>query len=227
MKRLLALALDLIYPRRAVCMGCGSLLGCDRDDLCEDCHEVLARNWVGVRGVEKSLHIDGAAFAYLYRGPAGGLVRNLKYRGVRLLAAAMGRDLARAVEGLHLGENVLVVAVPMHPRRLKKRGFNHARLLAEETARRLGLSCAEALYRTRNARQQARLSSQERRENLRGAFAVHPEDAHLVSGRDVLLVDDVLTTGATAAACAQALRNAGARRVYFAAYAYGERKQHG
>ena len=81
--------------------------------------------------------------------------------------------------------------------------------------------------RTRNAPQQARLSHEERRHNLKDGFAVRPECAAVVRGAEVLLVDDVFTTGATATACAQALKRAGADKVYFAAYAYGERKKHG
>ena len=219
--------LDLIYPRRATCMACGSMLGCDLNDVCDDCREKLTKNWVGVRPVEKSLQIDGAAFAYRYAGPAGALVRSLKYGGVSLLAADMGQQLARAVMLLQIEEDILVTAVPMHPRRLRKRGRNHAELLARETAANLKLNYTDLLMRTRNARQQARLSRDERRENLRGAFAVRPEYIDLVRGNDVLVIDDVLTTGATAAACAQALRLAGAQRVYFAAFSYGERKNHG
>lgn len=225
--KLIESLLNLIFPRKAVCMGCGSMLGCDREELCEDCREKLAKNWVGLHPVEKKLNLDGAAFAYVYRGPAGSLVRNLKYRGVRLLAGEMGRDLSRAVQALQIEDEILAAAVPMHPKRQLKRGFNHAELLAREVAQRQNLICYDLLYRTRNAQQQARLSGEERRENLRGAFAVRPEYADLVQGSDVLLIDDVLTTGATAAACARALKDAGAQRVYFAAYAYGERKKHG
>lgn len=78
------------------------------------------------------------------------------------------------------------------------------------------------LERTRNAPQQARLSREERLENLKGAFCV-PEDVRpLAAGRNILLIDDVFTTGATAKSCAEALLDAGAAKVYFAAYAYGE-----
>ena len=134
MMRWIESLLELLYPRRAVCMGCGSMLGCDRDDFCEDCREKLARNWVGLRPADHKLGVDGAAFAYVYRGPAGGAVRNLKYRSVRLLADAMGRDIARCAEGLRLPADALVIPVPMHPRRQKRRGFNHAHLLAERSA---------------------------------------------------------------------------------------------
>lgn len=225
--KLLTALLNLIYPRRATCMGCGSMLGCDLDDICDDCREELAKNWVGVRPMEKRMQIDGAAFAYRYRGPAGGIVRSLKYGGVRVLAPEMGKNLARAVLGLQIETNILVTAVPMHPKRLKQRGENHAEVLARETAGRLKLDYTELLMRTRNVRQQARLTREERLENMKDVFAVRPECVDLVRDNEVLVIDDVLTTGATAAACARALRQAGAHRVYFAAYAYGERKKNG
>ena len=227
MDRLKSFLLDLIFPRRAVCMGCGSKLGCERDDLCEDCREKLAKGWVGVRHPDARLQLDGAAYAYRYHGPAGGMVRNLKYRGVTVLADGMAGDLARAVVGLQIEHKVLLTAVPMHPKRKRRRGMNHAEVLARALADKLELEYSELLMRTRNAPQQARLSHEERRHNLKDGFAVRPECADMVRGAEVLLVDDVFTTGATATACTQALKRAGADKVYFAAYAYGERKKHG
>lgn len=219
--------LDLILPRRARCMACGSMLGCDRNDICEDCREQLAKNWMGVRRPDPKLKLAGAAYAYRYAGPAGGLVRSLKYGGVRVLADEMGADLARAVELLQIGHVRMVTAVPMHPRRLRRRGMNHAALLAGKVAESIGMEYCELLMRTRNAPQQARLTHEKRMENLRGGFALRPECVELVRGQDVLLIDDVLTTGGTAAACAEALHAAGVRNVYFAAFSNGERKQHG
>lgn len=208
-------------------MGCGSKLGCDRDDLCEDCHEKLAARWVGVRMPPKGSKIDAMACGYYYHGPAGGLVRNLKYRGVWLLAEDMGREIARAVMLLRIENECLVAAVPMHPKRLRRRGRNHAELLARCAARKLNLEYEDLLMRTRNAPQQARLSPEKRIKNLKGGFAVCPECADLVQGREVLVIDDVFTTGATAIACAEALHAAGAAKIYYASYAYGERKKHG
>ena len=225
--RLRGWLLDLVYPRRATCMGCGGMLGCDRDDLCEDCSARLARSWVGVRAPDQATGLDGAAYAYVYAGPAGGMVRRMKYGGVWILAEAMGADLARAVELLRIPSVRCVTAVPMHPKRLRRRGRNHAELLARQVAVRLNLEYVELLTRTRNAPQQARLGAKARRENLKGGFALRPEWRAAVAGADVLLVDDVFTTGATAAGCAAALKEAGARRVWFAAYAHGERKRHG
>ena len=226
-ERLKNFLLELFWPRRAVCMGCGSMLGCDRDDLCEDCREKLAKQWVGLRMPEKNSGIDGCAYAYRYHGPAGGMVRSLKYRGVWVLADGMGRDLARAAQLLRIEDECFVAAVPMHPKRLRLRGKNHAELLAHSAADGLRLEYLDLLERTRNAPQQARLSHEQRMKNLRGGFRVRDEYVDLVRGTDVLLIDDVYTTGATAACCAEALKKAGVQRVYFAAYCYGEGKKHG
>ena len=219
--RIWAWLIDLLYPRRAVCMGCGDALGLDWDDLCEECRAKLAQNWIGPRMPGKGMKLDGAAYAHAYPGPAGGMVRNLKYRSAWVLAEGMGAEIARAAEQLRIGEKFIVTAVPMHPKRLRRRGRNHAELLARSAAAKLNAEYRELLYRTRNAPQQARLSVRERKKNLKDAFAVLPECRELADGAAVLLIDDVYTTGATAKSCAEALRSAGAGRVYFAAYALG------
>lgn len=227
LRRALDFAVELLWPRRATCMGCGSMLGCDRDDLCEECREQLARRWLGVREVNPDLRLSGAAFAYPYAGPAGGLVRRLKYTGVGVLAERMSVELARAAKLLRIGDGALVTCVPMHPKRLRKRGVNHAELLARGVAREMNLEFADALMRTRNAPQQARLSDAERLHNLKGGFAVRPEWRARVSGAIILLIDDVFTTGSTARNCAEALLEAGVAKVYFAAYALGGGSKHG
>lgn len=222
-----AALLNSIYPRRAVCMGCGSMLGCDRDELCEDCRKKLAQNWIGPYLPGGTEDMDGAAFACRYAGPAGSMVRHLKYGGVRLLAEPMGTQLARAVALMRLDGDALVTAVPMHPRRLRRRGFNHAKLLAQVVARELNLEYADVLTRVRNTPQQARLNAAQRRKNVKGAMTVDARWISSLDGRCVLVIDDVFTTGATAAQCARALRASGAGRVYFGAYALGEGKPHG
>ena len=214
--------LELFYPRRAECMGCGSRSGMERNDMCESCRERMAKSWVGIKLPDKELKICGAAYAYRYGSPAGGMVRKLKYSGVTLLADEMAKDLARAAGMLRIRDAV-VTFVPMHPKRERIRGFNHSELLAEKAAERLGFECRNLLMRTRNAPQQARLSKEERINNLKGAFCVPDKLIEQVKGRNILLIDDVFTTGATAKSCAEALLEAGAARIYFAAYAYGER----
>jgi len=220
--KIIEFLLELFYPRRAECMGCGSRSGMERNDMCESCRERMAKSWVGIKPPDKELKISGAAYAYRYGSPAGGMVRKLKYSGVTLLADEMAKELAKAVGMLRIRDAV-VTFVPMHPKRERRRGFNHSELLAERAAERLGFECRNLLMRTRNAPQQARLSKEERINNLKGAFRVPDKLIEQVKGRNILLIDDVFTTGATAKSCAEALLEAGAEKVYFAAYAYGER----
>jgi competence protein ComFC len=150
-------------------------------------------------------------------GPHEGALRvavhELKYRSRRRVAgrlseAMLGLPQVRAVL---VGASVLV-PVPLHPRRRRSRGFNQSELLAEELGRRAGIAtAASALVRRTDTPPQTGLSAAARRANVRGAFAVRHRSQ--VSGRAVVLVDDVLTTGATASACARALTAAGAREV--------------
>lgn len=213
---------DLFFPRRAECMGCGSRVGSEYDDLCADCRERLSKGWIGVRMPDVNMKIANAAYAYRYASPAGGMVRKLKYSGVWVLADEMARDIARAAELLHV-KDAFVTYVPMHIFRERRRGFNHGEMLARKAAERLNMECAGLLRRTRNAPQQARLSREERINNLKGAFVVPEDKKDRVNGRNILLIDDVFTTGATAKSCAEALLDAGAAKVYFVGYAYGER----
>jgi ComF family protein len=136
-----------------------------------------------------------------------------KFRGRRALAAPLGDLLAELAPPVLPGPAAdLLVPVPLHPRRERERGFNQALLLA----RRLGRVWArqvggDVLVRSVATRPQTDLSADERRANVRGAFVLrHPE---AVAGRHVVLVDDIMTTGATAAECAACLRRAGAASV--------------
>ena len=213
---------ELLYPKRAVCMGCGDMSGLERDWLCEACRQKLAKDWIGAHNVSPGT-LDGAAFAFHYAGPAGGIVRHMKYNGVKRLAPMMCDAMARAFEAIQPTGAEWVVPVPMHPKRARERCFNHSELLARGVAERTGLQCVNALSRTRNTAQQARLTDDERRANLKDAFAcgVSPE------GRRVLLVDDVYTTGTTARSCAEALRGGGAKNVYLLCFALAKREDGG
>lgn len=206
--------LGLIFPKRAICMGCGSAAGFERDWLCEDCRKKLARQWIGAF---PEAQLNGAAAAYHYGGPAGGVVRNLKYRGILKLAEPMVKDMLRACDQIQPIGAELVVPVPMHAKRLRRRGFNQSEVLARALAEGLNLPFENGLVRTRNTVQQAKLKGEARRKNLKDAFRAESS----VSGRRVLLVDDVYTTGETARQCAKALRDAGAVSVSFIAYTKG------
>jgi ComF family protein len=138
-------------------------------------------------------------------------LRRLKYEERPDLARPLGHLLRRAARDADLGADV-VVPVPLHPRRLADRGFNQAALLAAEVAEELQVPLVtRALARGRDTAQQAMLDRAGRLENLTGAFSAL--NAASIRGRRVVLIDDVMTTGATLTACAEALLGAGAGSV--------------
>ena len=165
-----------------------------------------------------------------YEGGLRELIHLLKYNSVRPAAKVLGRLLAEALAELELGFEqltfeqlpILVIPVPLYKSKRRQRGFNQAELIARAALKlrpeseRLQLG-PDILLRTRDTASQIGLTSHQRRANLRGAFAV--ARAAEVTGREVILVDDVYTTGATATECAQVLRRAGAAKVWVATVA--------
>ena len=156
---------------------------------------------------------DRARAAFLYEGAGRELILAFKMADRSWLAPRLATWLQRAAAPLLLEADV-VVPVPLHRWRLLARRFNQAAVLARLMARDTDIVMVpDLLVRTRRTATQTRLSRVERRRNVRGAFAVRRSRAPLAAGRNVLLVDDVMTTGATVSACARALRAAGAARV--------------
>lgn len=151
-----------------------------------------------------------------YAGPLGRAVRALKYRQATRVARWLGAAMATAVAASGWRPE-LVCAVPLHPARLRQRGYNQASLLARPLAADLGVPYRALLTRRRATRPQAHLRREARAANVAGAFAAG--SCRAVRERRVLLVDDVLTTGATAQACRAALLAAGAGDVRVAVVA--------
>lgn len=161
-----------------------------------------------------------AAFE-LFLGPYSGTleraIKAYKFGQVRRLGELFGSALADAFKASSWSLDV-ICAVPLHPLRYMQRGFNQSALVARTAAKRSGLPYRPLLTRVRTTRQQARLGAVERQGNVAGAFRSAP-----LAGEQVLLVDDVMTSGATVTECALTLFAAGASRVYVATLA---RAQH-
>ncbi|HXK54002.1 MAG TPA: ComF family protein [Hyphomicrobiales bacterium] len=154
-----------------------------------------------------------ARAAVLYDDVARQLVHGLKYRDRHDLTALMARMMVRAGSEL-LGEATLVAPVPLHRRRLWTRRFNQSALLAKEISRLSGVPLVpDLLSRIKATRQQVGLSAEQRRRNVAGAFRLDDDWRARISGQRVVLVDDVLTTGATVEGCARVLLRSGAGRV--------------
>lgn len=196
--------LDLLFPPRC--------LLCDRmgEPFCEDCRAQIRPE---PAGAVVPPGIEDARSAGLHEGPLRQAVLRLKFGRKVALVRPLGELLAAQLLTLR-GEwqPDFVAPVPVHWTRLLERGFNQSELLAETLARCLQIPMLPALRKVRQTPPQVGLAGEPRRTNLRGAFAVRLP----VSGRRIVLVDDVRTTGATVSECARTLRAAGAAEVYAA-----------
>lgn len=166
---------------------------------------------------------NGIFAAFPYDEDSGALVKKLKYNNRRDLAETMAKLFLTHIQ-LNAADYDLVTAVPMHKKRLKERGYNQAAVFAKHLARSLSLPFAEDLLcQTKETVSQTALAYRERLHNLKDAFALtSPAD---LTDKRILLVDDVITTGATMKECAAALRAAGAKKVVFVAFAAGKTRQ--
>ncbi len=205
-----------------LCWGCGGLAR-RREPLCLGCRRLLRR-----LGPDPVLLCGLPVWAPVaYSGPARDLVRALKFRGATAVADAMAAQIAanapprccapraeRAAAPGALAATAqaasppVLVPVPLHPRRLRRRGYNQAALIADALARRAGVEVADCLARTGSAATQVGRDRSERRAGPAGSVELRGQVPDVV-----VLVDDVATTGATLAACAAVARAAGAYEV--------------
>lgn len=209
--------LELVYPTRAQCLGCGDILGTDEPFLCPVCRKLFKPvDVVGKREEWTERGLEYAAFAHYYGRPVKGLIRSYKFKSVHMLAGILAQELINMAEHRQLGPYDMVVPVPLHPTRLRKRGYNQAELLAGPLAEALGVPLrTDVLGRRKKTKQQSKLSVRKRGANLADAFMAVRD----LTGMRILLVDDVVTTGSTLCACAEALKSAGATSVSAAALA--------
>lgn len=219
--RLKGLALDFLFPQW--CVGCGKGGGV----LCPECRQQLEHiappicPKCGVPQSSGQLCLNCAGWQaeiyairspFKFEGVMRQAIHQLKYRNLRALAAPLAKTLLEYLDSNPLPAEVMV-PVPLHPQRLRERGYNQSSLLAHELGKITGLPVADKwLTRARYTSPQARTGSvAERRSNVAGAFRCQGQT---VSYQKVLLIDDVATTGATLNACAAALKAAGAASVY-------------
>ncbi|MFP3928798.1 MAG: double zinc ribbon domain-containing protein [Desulfobacteraceae bacterium] len=227
--------IELIYPPR--CPACGSLTAPSQDGegmgLCPVCLPRLKplrapfcmRCGVPLEGGSREARLCGSCLmrpppfetsrsCFLYEGAALEIIHRFKYNGLAHLVETLGPPLMElAREALPSGLEAVVTPVPLHPRKLRQRGFNQSLLLARYVARLPGLTLDPfCLRRLRDTPRQVDLGREERRRNVRNAFEV--PDPRRIKDREVLLVDDVSTTGSTLESCSRALLAAGASRVY-------------
>lgn len=228
-KKMFNLISKEFYPSGYKCLMCREELSSNTlYAFCDDCIKKLPFN-IGKTCVKCSEPISGMGeycihcknskpyfkknvSVFLYKRPIDGFIRRLKFDNQKYLSVTLGNFIASEV--VKMGVNFdYIIPAPMHSKRKKKRGYNQAELLCCALKDKLGLNVdCEILEKVRDTLNQARLSRQQRLENLENAFKV--KDKNKIKGKTILLVDDVFTTGTTMNECSKTLLDAGAKEVY-------------
>ncbi len=193
-----------------ICGNCHDYLPEVRPPFCQSCGRPVKKKIFCAYCRSKN-HIDRGRSWILFIPPADQLIHHFKYRQKRSLAGLFGRALSLIVKSDHaLSQSELIVPVPLHWWKKLRRGYNQALLIAREVSQECGIEIADILRRTRNTATQTRLNLDQRRGNVENAFVLKKYD---VTDKKILLIDDVMTTGATINECARTLIEAGAKSV--------------
>lgn len=233
----LAPVVDFIYPPR--CPACGDSVG-EQGGLCHACWDELVipaepscrlcQRPFGESGpkhgaicapclADPPVH-DGISAGTLYGETARKLILALKHSRRIALAPMLGRLIAARIPETGAGENRIIVPVPLHRQRLRQRGYNQAALLGRELEKLgHGKLVVDALVRTKPTPSLGGLEAKARKKVLAGAIAINPKAKADLDGANILLVDDVLTSGATSSTCVKVLKRAGAKTVRIACFA--------
>ena len=198
----------IMYIREPRCMHCGKPLKRDAAEYCPDC-------------MSNASYLEQGRNLWIHREPAAGALYRLKYHNKRdygkIFAREMAQQYTREIERWKIDE---IMPIPLHPSRRRKRGFNQAEIMAGELASLTGIPLrTDVLFRIKKTSPQKSLGRNERQANLKGAFAV---SGTWKACKNVLLIDDIYTTGATLERAAKMLRIAGAQNVYFLTVSIGQ-----
>jgi competence protein ComFC len=218
--------LDYIFPKYCVncrkigdyiCANCFSFISFDFEMICLVCNKPTI-DGLTHPGCKSKYAIDGAFCAIAYKGIVKKLIYNFKYKPY---LADLKKSLVELFyESVIQQEtfqkafkfNPILVPIPLHVKRLKKRGYNHAELLAKGLSGKFNLKMRNVLQRTKETKSQFGLKLKDRRENLKNAFILNPECK--IASANVFLIDDILTTGSTLFEAAKILKKSGARKVW-------------
>ncbi len=205
--------LELLFPPK--CILCRKVLSKDQTDLCHHCRRET-------EDFKKSNHnisfVAGWTSMWYYNGKVRDSILRYKFHHYRNYGAVYGRLLAMRLWSDPLWEFDLLTWVPVSQRRKRSRGFDQVELIAQSAAEEMGMELTPCLKKIRHTQPQSRLKDySHRKANVLGAFSVI--DPSIIKDKRILLIDDIITTGATVSECARTLLTAGAKEVYCAAAA--------
>jgi len=235
--------LDFIFPKK--CVSCGKFGAY----ICKGCFEkieyidkpvcpVCQRQAIGGKvhpGCRKRYSLDGLVVACRYKEPIKAAIAKIKYKLAYDIEKVLVDLLSSRIYKFDIPQKLILVPVPLHKKRQNWRGFNQAEILAKNLAKKFKVEYFDILVRNRETKTQVGLKRDARAKNVEGAFEVRSSGQEerkpfdlaqgkimsSIKGRDIILVDDVYTSGATMAECAKVLKRAGARSVWGMAVALG------
>ncbi len=206
--------LNLLFPPK--CIFCGRIIKGEDQCFCGDC--LSAAPFVKEQRLKAGVSfVSGNTSVFFYEGRVRQALKRLKYQNKPQFAAFFGALLAKELKRTDDEPFDVATWVPAYRWKTIRRGYNQAELLAVKTAKALGIPARRLLFRCRPTRPQNGLTPSQRKANVLGAFRC--ADVCDFSGKRVLLIDDILTTGATASECARMLLESGCREVYLATVA--------
>lgn len=227
---------EAVFPPSLYCICCGKYIDTSRTySLCDHCIRHMKFEMTDLTDDANGECFESASAAMGYGIYERQLVFGLKYDGHTYMARNIADILYDALIAQLAGSGScpqlsadVIVPVPVHPDRLRRRGFNQAAKIAVHLGERTGIPvCEDALLRIKNTETQRALSARERHANMTDAFIVNPKRSGCINGRRILLIDDIYTTGATAVSCGDRLREGGAARVDFLSLLSAKNKDHG
>lgn len=197
------------------CPDCWTKIEFISDPYCLQCSTPLPADYLGQQCVgcaDHTPHFDRSRSVFRYDELTKAMIHDFKFNDKTIYAKGLG-ELAFKFANSLITESDIIIPVPIHPNRLRKRKYNHAALLAQKIAKLANINIeVDGIIKNSQTHAQVGLSRAERVKNLRDSFEV--KDKQKIRGKNVLLVDDVMTTGATANECARILKKHGAKRVF-------------
>ena len=200
--------LEIIRVKEPKCMQCGKPVRHMEQEYCHDC-------------IQTHHYYDRGVSLWIHKPPVSTSIYQFKYHNQRRYGIRFAEELVRYYgKTIKMWDPDIIIPIPLHSKRRKKRGYNQAEIIAEQIGKRVGISVvSDILVRRINTDPQKKLNHSERKQNLKHAFILKSE---LKKVKTVLLVDDIYTTGNTMDAAAKVLKSGGAEKVYFLTISIGQ-----
>lgn len=200
--------LDEYFKGRKICLKCGDVIT-SKSNYCLACKKEICE------------HYEFARAPFVYENKATTIVHNLKYNNGKWLAKYMAEFMKLEFEEMAVKVDC-IIPIPLHKKRFKERGYNQSELLAKALSKKINLPLVlNNLIKVKETTTQTKLTKLERKENLNGCFEIKNRDE--IVGKNILLLDDVFTTGATTEEASRVLKSAGANKIYILTFAHTPR----